>query len=51
MVVQVFVAGGESEQPLGEEGGLGVFDAFGCAWVVDGGVERGHQPDLAVGFA
>ena len=51
VVVEVFVAGGESEEALGQECGLGMDDAFGRAGIGDGAVEGRDQADLPVGFA
>ena len=50
VVVEVLVAGGEPEDPLGEEGPLRVDDAFGRAGIGDGRVERRGEADPAVGL-
>ena len=50
VVVEVLVAGGEPEDPLGQERPLRVDDAFGRAGIGDGRVERRREADAAVGL-
>ena len=51
VVVEVFVAGGDAEQSLGQERPLRVNDALGRAGIGNGGMECLDQADLPVGFA
>ncbi len=51
VVVEVFAAGGEGEDALGEQPALGVGDEAGVAGVGDGGVEGVDQSELFVGLA
>jgi len=51
VVVEVLIAGGEPEYPLGQERLLRVDDAFGGAESGDGRVERRGETDSAVGLS
>jgi hypothetical protein len=51
VVVEVFVAGGECEEPLGQQRPLRVRDTFGRPRIGNGRIERRDQADLPIGLA
>lgn len=51
VVIQVLVSGGQAEDPLGQDGPLGVGDELGSPRVGDGPVEGIDQAEVPIGLA